>query len=183
MQPRIGDRRWSLPPQIGDRRTGRPRAVDPNSGAEGGGVPKAWTSERPRWGNSSEARRLWNQGSAACTARKRGLRRANEGPESPPPCAGRRGGMPPGRVLESRSTAAQGEQGGAVQLGSERAGRSCDDDGARRAGLRTELTAPQTTRRHSRRRASRQRRCVRDHRSKSMCSGAVSCFKMTFQPA
>ena len=43
---------------------------------------------------------------------------SNEGPNSPPSCAGRRGGMPPGRVAPNGGTRTQG---GAVQIGSERA--------------------------------------------------------------
>ena len=43
---------------------------------------------------------------------------SNEGPKSPPSCAGRRGGMPPGRVAPNGGTRSQG---GAVQIGSERA--------------------------------------------------------------
>ena len=39
------------------------------------------------------------------TSRRRSLHRADEGPENPP-SAGRRGGLPPGRVLDSRSAAA-----------------------------------------------------------------------------
>ena len=66
------------------------------------------------------------------------------------------------RQLRGRRAAAhvttvteRARQGGAFQLGSERAGRSCDDgDGAHRAGLRTELTATRTTRRARRRRRS-----------------------------
>ena len=48
---------------------------------------------------------------------------SNEGPKSPPSCAGRRGGMPPGRVAPNGGTR---RQGGAVQIGSERAGAGPD---------------------------------------------------------
>ena len=50
---------------------------------------------------------------------------SNEGPKSPPSCAGRRGGMPPGRVAPNGGTRSQG---GAVQIGSERA--DCDTNNA-----------------------------------------------------
>ena len=54
-------------------------------------------------GNSLEARRLWpepSQNQEMCTLHNKEARpsSSNEGPKSPPSCAGRRGGMPPGRV-------------------------------------------------------------------------------------
>lgn len=66
-------------------------------------------------GNSLEARRqemceLHNKEAMPSSS--------NEGPKSPPSCAGRRGGMPPGRVAPNGGTRSQG---GAVQIGSERA--------------------------------------------------------------
>ena len=78
---------------------------------------------RPRWGNSWEVRRLWpepSQNQEMCTLHNKEARpsSSNEGPKSPPSRAGRRGGMPPGRVAPNGGTRSQG---GAVQIGSERA--------------------------------------------------------------
>ena len=107
-----------LSPQIGDRWAGRPRAVDPNSGAAGGGVLKARTPDRGRDGEltGGEATLASSATCASCTTRRPSS--SNEGPKSPPSCAGRRGGMPPGRVAPNGGTRSQG---GAVQIGSERA--------------------------------------------------------------
>ena len=64
---------------------------------------------RPRWGNSLEARRLWpepSQNQEMCKLHHKETRpsSSNEGPKSPPSCAGRRGGMPPGRVAPNGGT-------------------------------------------------------------------------------
>ena len=83
---------------------------------------------RPRWGNSLEARQLWpepSQSEGMCELHNKEARpsSSNEGPKSPPSCAGRRGGMPPGRVAPN---------GGTRRRSSDR-----QRTGRRRAGLRT----------------------------------------------
>ena len=84
---------------------------------------------RPRWGNSLEARRLWPEPSQIeqemCELHNKEARPSlsNEGPKSPPSCAGRRGGMRPGRVAPNGGTRTQG---GAVQIDSEQASAGSD---------------------------------------------------------
>ena len=72
-------------------------------------------------GNSLEAKATL----AMCALHNKEARpsSSNEGPKSPPSCAGRRGGMPPGRVEPNGGTRSQG---GAVQIDSERAGAGPD---------------------------------------------------------
>ena len=118
-----------LSPQIGDRWAGRPRAVDPNSGAAGGGVLKARTPDRGRdelTGGEATLVLAWFRPDM-CELHNKEARpsSSNEGPKSPPSCAGRRGGMPPGRVAPNGGTRSQG---GAVQIGCGRA--DCDTNNA-----------------------------------------------------
>ena len=118
-----------LSPQIGDRWAGRPRAIDPNSGAPGGGVLKARTPDQGRdelTGGEATLVLAWFRPDM-CELHNKEARpsSSNEGPKSPPSCAGRRGGMPPGRVAPNGGTRSQG---GAVQIGCERA--DCDTNNA-----------------------------------------------------
>ena len=111
------------------RATGGICSVDPNFGAaavlqEAEFSRRGPQRPRPRWGNSLEARRLKPE-QDMCELHNKEARpsSSNEGPKSPPSCAGRRGGMPPGRVAPNGGTRTQG---GAVQIDSERAGAGPD---------------------------------------------------------